>query len=231
MALGEWLQNNSDNLGTFLRYAGQTMQGRDASPILARYMAMQEMEKEKAAEAEGRKQAGELVQGVLGWGRTGSPSGYTSPNRGGTTYSARNAAMDAYGGPTNAAASALSQQDRDLLAKTLMAEAGGEGLEGMLAAGSVINNRVGAGGYGDTLQDVIMKPGQFSAWNSVTGYAGGEGGLDMANMTPSQEAYQVADMILSGNYQDPTGGATHYYNPSVESPNWGQRAGGDWIRS
>ncbi|WP_434286306.1 cell wall hydrolase [Celeribacter sp. SCSIO 80788] len=120
--------------------------------------------------------------------------------------------------------------DRDLLAKTLMAEAGGEGVQGMLAAGAVIDNRRKTGGYGDGFDGVIMKPGQFSAWNGVTGYANGQGGLNMDGMQPSQDAYRVADAILSGQYQDPTGGATHYYNPAAANPAWGQQAGGDWQR-
>lgn len=119
---------------------------------------------------------------------------------------------------------------RDLLAKTLMAEAGGEGLAGMLAAGAVIDNRAKAGGYGDGIEGVITKPGQFSAWNRVTGYAGGKGGLDMDRITPNREAYQAADMILSQRYDDPTGGATHYYNPAAADPKWGAKAGGDWLR-
>lgn len=120
--------------------------------------------------------------------------------------------------------------NRDLLAKTLMAEAGGEGYLGMLAAGAVIANRVAAGNYGQGVDGVIMKPGQFSAWNSVTGYANGQGGLDMARITPSADAYAAADAILSGDYQDPTGGATHYYNPAAANPAWGERAGGNWQR-
>lgn len=140
-------------------------------------------------------------------------------------------AMAATGGPTrDAAALSGPGRDRELLAKTLMAEAGGEGRRGMLAAGSVIANRAKSGRYGDGLGGVIMKPGQFSAWNGVTGYADGKGGLDMGKIKPSPEAYQVADMILSGRYQDPTGGATHYYNPSVANPDWGQKAGGSWQR-
>lgn len=118
--------------------------------------------------------------------------------------------------------------DRELLAKTLMAEAGGEGPIGMLAAGSVINNRVKSGNYGDGISGVIMKPGQFSAWNGVTGYAGGEGGLDMESIRPSEQAYRIADLLMSGQYSDPTGGATHYYNPNVANPEWGR--GGDWQR-
>lgn len=124
----------------------------------------------------------------------------------------------------------LNLSDRELLAKTLQAEAGNQGLPGMLAAGSVIMNRVNLPGYGNGLQDVILKPGQFSAWNKYTGYAGGEQGQDMAAITPSQQAYQVAEMLLSGQYEDPTKGATHYYNPDISSPSWGREAGGDWLK-
>lgn len=136
------------------------------------------------------------------------------------------------GGPTNAAAGAMAAGSgtRDLLAKTLMAEAGGEGYQGMLAAGAVIANRARAGGYGKGIDGVIMKPGQFSAWNGVTGYAGGQGGLNMANIRPSKDAYRAADAILSGNYQSPVGNATHYYNPADADPKWGMRAGGNWQR-
>jgi hypothetical protein len=91
-------------------------------------------------------------------------------------------------------------------------------------------NRARAPGYGDGLRGVIMRPGQFSAWNSVTGYAGGEQGQDMARMTPSGDAYTAADTLIGGQYNDPTGGATHYYNPSISQPNWGMENGGDWTR-
>lgn len=124
--------------------------------------------------------------------------------------------------------SAGNLSERDLLAMTLEAEAGGEGAKGMLAAGAVIANRVNADGYGNTFSEVILAPGQFSAWNSLTGYAGGEGGLDMSSLRASETAYRVADQILSGNYESPVGGATHYYNPNVADPDWGKRGGGQW---
>ena len=117
--------------------------------------------------------------------------------------------------------------NRDLLAKTLQAEAGNQGLGGMMAVGSVIMNRVGSG---QSLRDIILAPGQFSAWNSVTGYAGGEQGQDMEAIKPSKDAYAAADAILSGNYADITGGATHYYNPDISQPKWGASAGGDWTK-
>lgn len=121
-----------------------------------------------------------------------------------------------------------SFSDKEILALTLQAEAGGEGYEGMLAAGSVIANRAASGKYGEGITGVIMKPGQFSAWNGVTGYAGGEGAIDMDKVRPSKTALKAAEDILSGNYEDITGGATHYYNPSVATPAWGGEEGNGW---
>ena len=114
----------------------------------------------------------------------------------------------------------MNLSDRELLARTLQAEAGNQGLGGMLAAGSVVMNRANTSGYGNGLRGVILKPGQFSAWNSLTGYAGGEQGQNMASMRPSEAAYQATDKLLTGDYQDPTGGATHYYNPDLSNPSW-----------
>lgn len=119
--------------------------------------------------------------------------------------------------------------DTEILALTLQAEAGGEGYKGMLAAGSVIANRVASGKYGKGISGVIMKPGQFSAWNGVTGYAGGEGAINMDKVRPSKDALKAAQDIISGNYEDITGGATHYYNPKVASPKWGGEVGDNWF--
>jgi N-acetylmuramoyl-L-alanine amidase len=117
--------------------------------------------------------------------------------------------------------------ERELLARTIQAEAGGEGHEGMLGVGAVIRNRANQSGG---IRNVIATPGQFSAWNAITDYARGKGALDMENMTPSEEAYRVADLILANEYEDPTDGATHYYNPGAADPDWGERAGGEWRR-
>ena len=124
----------------------------------------------------------------------------------------------------------MNLSDRDILAKTIMAEAGNQSQLGMLGVGSVIMNRLRNPGYGSTLQDVILKPGQFSPWNSYTGYAGGAQGQDMMKLQPSQMAYAVADQILGGNYKDPTNGALNFYNPGLSNPRWGKSAGGNWMQ-
>ena len=115
--------------------------------------------------------------------------------------------------------------DRELLARIIEAEAGNQGVRGMTAVGNVIRNRMAGG---NSLRDVVLARGQFSPLNTYTGYAGGEQGQDMANLQPSKDAYAVADAILSGSAKDITGGATHFYNPSISNPSWGQQAGGDW---
>lgn len=136
------------------------------------------------------------------------------------TALARNYANALATGQTNGVGAQVNPDTRMLLARTLQAEAGNQGLEGMLDVGAVINNRAASGKYGEGIDGVIMRPGQFSAWNSVTGYANGEQGQDMS-FEPSAEALAAADALLTGQYEDRTGGATHYYNPDISQPEWG----------
>lgn len=110
---------------------------------------------------------------------------------------------------------------RDLLARMLQAEAGNQGRLGMLAVGSVIDNRRNSPGYGGSgWNDVMLAPGQFSPANSITGYAGGEQGVDLYKTRPSSTAWEVADLILSGQYEDPTGGALNFVNTDISRPSW-----------
>ena len=118
--------------------------------------------------------------------------------------------------------------DRELLARILMAEAGNQGPIGMTAVGNVIMNRANTKGYGDGLRGVIMKPGQFSPMNSVTGYARGEQGKNIDSLRPDETHYMVADTLLSGNAGDLTGGATHFFNPDISNPSWAE--GKDFTR-
>lgn len=116
-----------------------------------------------------------------------------------------------------APAANANQDLRLLLARTLQMEAGNQGFEGMVDVGSVIRNREVSGNYGDGIAGVILRPGQFSAWNGVTGYAGGEQGQP-TDFTPNAQAFAAADAVLSGEYEDRTGGATHYYAILENSP-------------
>ena len=119
--------------------------------------------------------------------------------------------------------------DRELLARVLQAEAGSEGPLGKLAVGAVIQNRVQEGAYGEGLRGVIMRPGQFSPLNLETDYHRGEQGVDFSSIRPTKETYAVTDAILTGEYDDPTGGASHFYNPDFSNPPWGIKGGGNWM--
>lgn len=114
--------------------------------------------------------------------------------------------------------------DLEILARTIHEEAKGESDKGKLAVGAVIANRVKAQSWmGKNLKEVILKPYQFSPWNSWTGAAGGRQGKEMLGVAakPSEASYEAARKILSGEYEDPTGGATHFVNPKEkEDVSW-----------
>lgn len=105
--------------------------------------------------------------------------------------------------------------DVDYLARTGFGEARGEGLEGMRRAMHVVKNRAGAG----PIEPVVTAPKQFSAWNP-----GDPNRAKMLAVTEQDKdfaaALKLAVLILSGRDQDPTGGATHYFNPRAVRPEW-----------
>lgn len=109
--------------------------------------------------------------------------------------------------------------DRDILAAALTAEAASGNLEDAHAVGNVIMNRVRSPQFPGSVRDVVLQPGQISAFNAVTGYAGGEGANDLW-LRPQPQSYELADALLGGA-PDMTGGALNYYNPAHANPDWG----------
>lgn len=119
---------------------------------------------------------------------------------------------------------ALTDNNReiDLMARTIWGEARGEGNKGMQAVANVIMNRVSKGGwYGATVEDVVLKPYQFSCWNkddpnyplvkSVT--------LDNQQFKMAKE---IAIKAYSGQLDDITGGSVNYHTSSIR-PEWSKR--------
>ena len=56
----------------------------------------------------------------------------------------------------------MAFSDRELLARLVQCEAGGEGDNGMRAVASVVMNRVRSPRFPNTVRDVVYAPGQFS---------------------------------------------------------------------
>jgi spore germination cell wall hydrolase CwlJ-like protein len=115
-----------------------------------------------------------------------------------------------------------TENDRDILARTLWGEARGESLAGQIAVAWTIRNRVNDGKakswWGEGYAGVCQKPYQFSCWNrNDPNYIY----LSGAKPIPFREfarARIAADQVIAGKVPDPTGGATHYYATTMTKP-------------
>lgn len=112
----------------------------------------------------------------------------------------------------------MADDDLDILAWTMLGEAGGQGQQGMSDVAHVVLNRLNAGKYGSSIQDVALAPKQFSTWNS------GSGGNDPKGKYPKdsqefQRARQIAEQVIAGQIPGPPGRPLDYNAKSV-SPYW-----------
>lgn len=84
---------------------------------------------------------------------------------------------------------AYSADERELLARVIMAEAGTtEDLYGCCLVGNVVLNRVRSAGWPNTIYGVVSQPGQFETWsNGAIWY-----------YTPNEKSWTAADMVLGG---------------------------------
>ncbi|MCX7749114.1 MAG: cell wall hydrolase [Clostridia bacterium] len=106
---------------------------------------------------------------------------------------------------------------RELFARVIKCEAGGEGDDGMKAVATVIMNRVHVSsgeylrtGQGD-LRKVILQPYQFTCcMPTVYGEVNPQ---TVWALDPELEHYQIADWALSGNKLWSVGNCLWYYNP------------------
>lgn len=110
----------------------------------------------------------------------------------------------------------LPEQDWNDLVDTVIAEAGGEGPDGMAAVTHVIRNRADRRGQG--IGDVVRAPNQFE------GYGNPRAGSRRNQRDPAfrKSAEDVIDRVFAGELEDPTGGADHFHAAYV-SPDWAGR--------
>lgn len=113
-----------------------------------------------------------------------------------------------------------SDDDIDVLARTIWAEARGEGRAGMSAVASVIVNRARNPRWwgGPSIASVCQKPWQFRCWNPND--------PDRAKLlavttddSAFADAIQLAALACQGQLIDATKGADHYHEISC-SPEW-----------
>lgn len=107
------------------------------------------------------------------------------------------------------AARGVSRNDNvDLLARVIAAEAQGEPYTGQVAVGAVILNRISSPQFPNTLSGVIFQPHAFESVSN---------GL-IWRRTPSATAYRAARDALNG--WDPTYGSVFFWNPYKPVSGW-----------
>lgn len=106
---------------------------------------------------------------------------------------------------------------REIFARMIRCEAGGEGDNGMKAVATVIMNRVHVPngeyqrvGQGD-LRRIMFQPGQFDCASETLG--GAYNAQNIYNMPAEQIHYEIADWALSGNKLLSVGYCLWYFNP------------------
>lgn len=108
--------------------------------------------------------------------------------------------------------------DDDILARTLVGEARGEGQSGMESVACIVMNRVAKQTwYGKSPKQVCLKPWQFSAWNKNDPNRAIIENLDIETAI-YREALKIARRAIAGQLIDPTKGATHYYDRRMPTP-------------
>ena len=111
---------------------------------------------------------------------------------------------------------------RELLARLIKCEAGGEGDDGMAAVASVVRNRADVpygeffrGSMGGDICKIIEKPGKMVCMLSTVG--GEYNSQNVWNMDPEEIHYQIADWVLAGNTFSAVGDSLFFYNPYSET--------------
>jgi len=117
-----------------------------------------------------------------------------------------------------------SLDGKALLSCLIWAEARGESLEGQVAVGNVVKNRVlEQKWYGKTWKEVMLKPFQFSCFNHDNPPAYFhkmlEAWHDRCNDPAMKQAVWIAFGVIDGQIKDNVYGCNHYHADYVK-PKW-----------
>ena len=103
-----------------------------------------------------------------------------------------------------------NQEDLFWLSRLIYAESGNQPLEGQMAVGNVVMNRVASPVYPNTVLGVIAQKNQFSTYKSGA----------LANRTPNQSSVIAAKLVLDGGEVSETDGALYF---DSSSSSWASR--------
>lgn len=101
----------------------------------------------------------------------------------------------------------LSENEFELLARVIHAEARGEPYNGQVAVGAVVLNRVRSADFPNSIRDVVYQKKQFSSVDD-----------GQIHLEPNETSYRAAREALRG--VDPSKGALFFYNPRTATTLW-----------
>ena len=112
----------------------------------------------------------------------------------------------------------MPYDDRELFARLIKCEAGGEGDDGMSAVASIVFNRANVPygeflrvSQGGNIRNIIEQQGQFTCM--MTSVRGSYNPQNVYNMDPEEIHYQIVDNILAGNTLAAIGNSLFFFNP------------------
>jgi len=111
-----------------------------------------------------------------------------------------NVVFTAGSGPIASGDTVYDADDLYVLSHIIFAESGNQPLEGKIAVGNVVLNRVASSSFPNTIRDVVYQRGQFSPVSNGT-----------INLTPSEESVIAAKLCLDG--ANTVGNALYFVNP------------------
>ena len=103
-----------------------------------------------------------------------------------------------------------NQEDLFWLSRVIDAESGNQPLEGMMAVGNVVMNRVSSPIYPNTVEGVLAQKNQFSTYRSGR----------LADNTPNAASVIAAKLVLDGGVVEETEGALYF---DSNSNSWAAR--------
>ena len=116
----------------------------------------------------------------------------------------------------------MSLDTRELFARLIQCEAGGEGDDGMRAVATVIMNRatIDYGEFarvnqGGDIRKVIEQPGQFVCMRETVG--GRYNPQNVYNMTPTDVHYDIVDWAMAGGRLPGIDNSLFFFNPYSSS--------------
>jgi spore germination cell wall hydrolase CwlJ-like protein len=128
--------------------------------------------------------------------------------------------------PINSGKTKVAYTDVELLGKLIYGEARSCSDTEKIAVAYTALNRVSDGDprNGDTLREVILKPYQYSCFNSKDPNSAKIRSAHKNDPQVYRECLEIAEKVLSGKYKDPTNGAINYHTNNIaKKPDWARK--------